>query len=116
MFHVDRNVAYATSAPAHMPFSVELFSFGCHLNPIRDGHLRLIGTSLRAEATHFRFSPDSGHIAALHHWATRQLACDETRRLAANARLQEQLAAQHPLNDLKTASRRATQGFGTPDS
>jgi hypothetical protein len=41
-------------------------------------------TSFQAQAAHFRFSPDSGRIAASHHSATNRLTRDAARRLAAN--------------------------------
>ena len=39
-------------------------------------------TSFQAQAAHFRFSPDSGHIATSHRSATNWLTRDEARRLA----------------------------------
>jgi hypothetical protein len=63
----------------------------------RSGHLfepRLIdnpgevgfgsSTSFQAQAAHFRFSPDFGHIAASHRSAANLLTRDEARLIAAN--------------------------------
>ena len=41
-------------------------------------------TSFQAQAAHFRFSPDSGHIAASHRSASKLADAQEARRMAAN--------------------------------
>jgi hypothetical protein len=41
-------------------------------------------TSFQAQAAHFRFSPDSGHIAASHRSATNRLTRDKARQMTVN--------------------------------